>query len=336
MSLHYPWALLLLPLALVPLWLQRQQGQIYSWVALAPKDPLSDMISLLLRYLAVAIIACMVFALAGPQGAATHLQRTGKGAQIVLVIDRSASMDDPFAGAGLDSDARNIGETKARAAKRLITRFVNERKDDMVGVVTFSNSAMHVIPLTQSREAIHAAISAAGGSGLLQTNIGAGLTSGVAMFEKMPDSGSRAIVLLSDGAGRITPKAKQKISDWMARQHVNLYWIVLRQPDGISIFNTSYQLSSDYQTKDGLEPAEIELHKFFQTLKVKYQAYEAEDPKTLQSAIHDINLREKNPIRYNVNIPGRDYSPYFIILAACLIALLLLIKFMGIRSWQQA
>lgn len=327
MSFTYPWALLLLPLALLPLWLNRQQGRVYSWMGIVPEDRLSDIAGLLLRYLSVAIIASMVVALSAPHGAIGSVELTGKGAQVVLVIDRSASMDDPFAGAGLDG---NIGETKAAAAKRLITRFVRERKADMVGVATFSNSAMHVIPLTQRREAIYAAINAAGGSGLLQTNIGAGLTSGVVMFEKTPDSGSRAIILLSDGAGRISPKAKQKISDWLVRQHVNLYWIVLRQPDGISIFNTAYQAKDG--AEDGIEPAEIELHKFFQTLKTKYRAYEAENPKALQSAIEDINLREKNPIRYFEKVPGKDYSSYFVVSATLMIGLLLLIKFLGIRS----
>jgi mxaC protein len=328
MNFAYPWALVLLPMALIPLWLNRQEGRAYSWMGIVPKDSLSDIASLLLRYLSVAIIASMILALAGLHGPISQIERAGKGAQTVLVIDRSASMDDPFAGAGVDG---RIGETKSGAAKRLITQFVNARTDDMVGVVTFSNSAMHVIPLTQSREAIHAAITAAGGSGLLQTNIGAGVTTGVSMFERMPDSGSRAIVLLSDGAGRISPKAKQKISDWMVRQHANLYWIVLRQPDGISIFNPKYQGA----TQDD-EPAEIELHKFFQSLKIKYQAYEAEDPKTLQSAIQDINMRERNPIRYIEKIPGRDYSSFFILLATFMISLLLLIKLLGIKSWQQA
>lgn len=328
MSFAFPWFLLLLPLASLPLWLQRREGRLYSWVALAPQDRVSDIAGLLMRTLSVAILACLVLALAGPHGAERGIKRIGKGAQMVLVIDRSASMDDPFAGS--ESSGR-AGESKSAAARRLITQFVNQRPDDMVGVVTFSNSAMHAIPLTQSRTAIHAAIDAAGGSGLLQTNIGAGLTTGVTMFEKMPDSGSRAIMLLSDGAGRISPKAKQKIADWLARQHVNLYWIVLRQPDGISIFNPSAQIAND-----GLEPAEIELHKFFQTLKTQYRAYEADNPAALQSAIQDINMRERKPIRYIERIPGRDYTTAFALAAACMIALLLAAKHLGVKSWQPA
>lgn len=326
MNFIQPYALLLLPLALTPLWLNRREGRIYSWVALVPKDLVSDIATWLLRYLAAAILLCMVLALADLHGAIGQILRTGKGAQTVLVIDRSASMDDPFAGAGVDG---HIGESKSSAAKRLISRFVDARKDDMVGIVTFSNSAMHVIPLTQSREAIYAAIAAAGGSGLLQTNIGAGVTTGLAMFDKMPDSGSRAIILLSDGAGEIPARTRQKISDWVVRQHVNFYWIVLREPDGISIFDPKYRNMS------GSVPIEIELHRFFSSLKTKYRAYEAEDPKTLQQAIEDIDLRERQPIRYFEKVPGYDYSRVFIALAISMLSLLLLIKYLGVKSWRQ-
>lgn len=328
MSFEQPWCLLLLPLALVPLWLERREGRLYSWVALAPQDRISDAAGWALRLLSVTSLASLVLALAGPHGPEQQIPRLGKGAQTVLVIDRSASMDDPFAGS---EGSNRAGENKSAAARRLMAQFVDRRPDDMVGVVAFSNSAMHAIPLTQSREAIHAAIDAATSSGLLQTNIGAGITTGVTMFENKPDSGSRAIVLLSDGAGRISPKAKLKIADWLARERVNLYWIVLRQPDGISIFNSNMQLAND-----GLEPAEIELHKFFQTLKTQYRAYEADTPGALELAMRDIDRREKKPIRYTERIPGRDYTDTCAQLAAVLIALLLAAHHPGARTWQAA
>jgi mxaC protein len=199
----------------------------------------------------------------------------------------------------------------------------------MFGMITFSNSAMYVLPLTQNREAILAAIQASGGSALFQTNIGSGLTTGISLFERTPDSGSRALILLSDGAGRMSADTQQKLRDWFYRLHVTLYWIVLREPGGISIFDTTYK-----PPKDSLPPPEIELNDYFKTLKSPFHAYEAEDPKTLALAIDDINQKEKKPIRYLEQIPGRDFSQHCYAAAALMIALLLGVKFLEVRSWH--
>jgi len=321
-----PWLLFLLPLALLPLWLERQHSRTYSWLQLLPRDPLSDLLGLLLKVLAALALFFIILGIAGPRTAQQRVERVGEGAQLALVIDRSASMDDPFSGSVTNGRA---GETKSAAASRLITQFVKARKNDMFGMITFSNSAMYILPLTQNREAILAAIQASGGSALFQTNIGSGLTTGVSLFERMPDSGSRAVILLSDGAGRMTADTQQKIRDWFSRLHVTLYWIVLRQPGGISIFDTSYK-----PPKDTLPPLEIELNDFFKTLKSPFHAYEAEDPKTLAQAIDDINQKEKKLIRYLEQIPGRDFSQHCYAAAALMIALLLGVKFLEVRSWH--
>lgn len=321
------WVLFLLPLALLPLLLERSHSRAYSWTALLPRDRLSDLIGLLLKILAALALLLIIFGIAGPHSAAQQVERVGEGAQIVLTIDRSASMDDPFSGSTVNNG--RAGESKSAAAKRLITDFINQRKNDMFGMVTFSNSAMYVMPLTQSREAILAAVDAAGGPGLFQTNIGSGLTMSLGMFDKAPDSGARAIILLSDGAGRIGSDAQQKIKDWLERLHITLYWIVLRQPGGISILDPNY-----HPPEDGPLPPEIELHAFFKKLRSGYQPYEADDPQSLALAMDDINHKEKRPIRYLEQIPGRDYTSHCFALAALLIALLIGIKLMEVRSWR--
>lgn len=320
------WILFLLPLALLPLLLERTHSRTYSWVSMLPRDRLSDLTGILLKILAVLALLFIVLGMAGPHTAAQQVERIGEGAQIVLTIDRSASMDDPFSGSMVSGRA---GETKAGAARRLITDFVNQRKNDMFGMVTFSNSAMYVMPLTQSREAILAAIDAAGGPGLFQTNIGSGLTSALGMFERTPDSGSRALILLSDGAGRMGGNAQQKIRDWMERQHVTLYWIVIRQPGAISIFDEEFKPKEDEPL-----PPSIELNQYFKTLRTPYQAYEAEDPQSLALAIEDINRKEKKPIRYLEQIPGHDFTTHCFAIAALMIGLLLGIKLIEVRTWR--
>ena len=124
--------------------------------------------------------------------------------------------------------------------------------------------------------------------------------------------------MLSDGGGRIDANTQQKIKDWFDRLHLSLYWIVLHQPGGISIFDTNFK-----PVEDRALPAEIELYEFFKTFKTPFKAYEAEDPKSLQLAMNDINNREKKPIKYYQKIAGTDYSNACFIIAAIMISLLL-------------
>jgi mxaC protein len=325
MSFSTPWVLWLLPLAVLPLILERVHSRNYSWLEMLPGDPLSDLIGFVLKALAVLTLLFIIVGLADPHSKQQYVERVGVGAQIALVLDRSASMDDPFVGS---NDGR-VGETKSVAASRLITDFVKSRKNDMFGMITFSNSAMYVLPLTENREAIIAAVQATAGNALFQTNIGSGLTSGAGLFDNVPDSGSRAMILLSDGAGRIDANTQQKIRDWFDRFHISLYWIVLRQPGGLSIFDTTFK-----PREDAALPPEIELNEFFHTLKSPFHAYEAEDPKSLALAMNDINQREKKPIRYLERIPGNDYANHCFLLAAVMVGLLLSVKYLEVRTWH--
>lgn len=329
MVFSHPWLLWLLPLAVLPLLLQRAHAKHYSWVDMLPKDPLSDAIGLILKLLAVLTLLFIVLGLAAPHTTETKVERIGIGAQIALVLDRSASMDDPFSGTTDASGNTTVGETKSVAAARLITDFVKSRQQDMFGIITFSNSAMYVLPLSENKKAVIAAVQATGGNALFQTNIGSGLTSSAGLFDKIPDSGSRAVILLSDGAGRIDADTQQKIKDWFDRMHISIYWIVLRQPGGLSIFDTTYKPAEDQPL-----PPEIELYEFFKTLKTPFKAYEAEDPKSLQLAMNDINNREKKPIKYFEKIPGHDYSNACFMIAALMIGLLLVVKHLEVRTWH--
>ena len=326
MGFVHPLVLWLLPLALLPILLERSNTRTYSWVDMLPPDPLSNLIGLLLKILAAISLFCIILGLAGPQSLEQKVERIGIGAQIGMVIDRSASMDDPFSGGTAEG---RVGETKSVAAARLMTDFVNTRKNDMTGVITFSNSAMYVLPLTESREAILAAIKATAGNSLFQTNIGGGLTSAVGLFEKVPDSGSRAIILISDGAGRVSAEVQQKLRDWLQRYNISLYWIVLRQPGGVTIFDPKYEVHYEAAL-----PTEVELYYYFKLLRSPFHAYEAEDPKSLAAAIADINQKEKKPIKYMEKIPGHDFTQLCYLIAALMIALLLSVKYLELRTWK--
>lgn len=316
-----PWVLVFLPLIFVPYWLKGHQGKNYTWLEMLPEDKLSDRLNLAVKVITSLLLACILIALANPRGHDEKVTRVGKGAQTVLVIDRSVSMDHPFAG----DNSGNVAEIKSVAARRIITQFIDSRPDDMMGVVGFTNSALYGVKITTNRDAIHSAIIAATSPSLNQTNIGAGLTEGVGLFDNIENSGSRAIILLSDGAGKLSPRVKYLLSERLKKRKLSIYWIMLREPGEPSIF------SKDEYAEDRV-PNSIVLHKYFQALNLTYKAYEADNPETLQSAISDINAREKKAIKYVETIAGYDYSLVFIIAAWILSLFLLVIKNLTIND----
>ncbi len=296
----------------------------YSWLMMLPQDRLSRFMDYGLKTLMTALLLTILLALIHPHGPEKVVQRVGKGAQIAMVIDRSVSMDHPFAG---DVTSGSAGEIKSTAARRLITKFIDSRPDDMMGVVGFSNSALYGVKITNNRDAIHAAINAATSPSINQTNIGAGLTKGVTLFDDIESTGSRTIVLLSDGAGKLSPRVKATLQASLKKNNLALYWIVLRQPDDVSIFSKN-------QYDEERVPTAIALHRYFKSINIKYQAYEADNPDTLQSAIQDIGNRENKTIQYPMIIPGRNFSQDFAMLALALGCLVLVLKNLRIYSWK--
>jgi mxaC protein len=189
----------------------------------------------------------------------------------------------------------------------------------MMGVVGFTNSALYGVKITDNRDAIHAAIVAATSPSLNQTNIGAGLTEGVGLFDQIENSGSRAIILLSDGAGKLSPRVKYLLSKRLIERKLSIYWIMLREPGEPSIF------SKDEYEEERM-PNAVVLHKYFQGLGLTYKAYEAENSESLQTAIRDIDSREKKTIKYTETIAGYEYSKVLIVIALVVVLLILMIK----------
>ena len=95
-GLAHPLALLLLPLALLPLARPSGRSLPYSSLALLPPDRASSVIDTALRAAAALAVAAIVVGLAGPYRPEYEVERVGQGAEIVLLLDRSRSMDQSF------------------------------------------------------------------------------------------------------------------------------------------------------------------------------------------------------------------------------------------------
>lgn len=336
MNVHFsePWLLLLLPFALLP-WL-RPTGQLltYSWLEVVPRDTLSEWLSRLLRVLATLAIAATAVGVAGPYRAEEPVERIDKGAEIVLLLDRSRSMDQPFAGrapsAALTEGFATHAESKGMVARRLLARFAENRGHDLIGMVAFSTLPIRIIGFTQKQEIIQAAIHAGDvGRGLADTDIGRGVFSALSFFAHRPYNGSRIIVMVSDGGARLDPDTRERITHLMRRERVAFYWLYLR-----SFRSPGLLADSSLAPEDQDVVPEHFLHKFFQSMGTPYRAYEAENPEALEQAIGDVNRLENLPIRYRDVLPRHDLAGACYAVALLCALGLLGARFLELRQWH--
>ena len=239
LGVTHGWALALLPLAALPLLRPPSAAISYSWLGLIPEDPVSRWLDRALRAAGALTIASLALAASGLHRPAYEVERIGRGAHMVLLVDRSTSMDRPFAMQGIvDPAAQGGRRSKGEVARRLLSEFVAERHDDLFGMVVFSTFPIPVLGLTDHHEVVAAAIAAGNvGRGLAETDIGSGLEQALEYFEGQPYTGARIVVLVSDGAGEIGLTARLRIAHLMRRLRVSLYWIYIRSAYGPVIFD---------------------------------------------------------------------------------------------------
>jgi mxaC protein len=333
-SFAQPWALALLPLALLPFLRAGRQVIGYSWLNMIPPDRWSTLAGALYRVLAAATIVLVVLGLAAMTRGETKVERLGQGAEIVLLLDRSRSMDQSFYTETRVEDLRPTlasptRESKTSVARRLLSQFISKRPDDLFGMVIFSTLPIEVLDFTQKQEVIQSAIAAsAAGKGIGDTDLGLGLERALSLFEGRPYTGSRIILLVSDGGAHLDVETRERLMRQFKQNRVSLYWIYIRS------FRSPGLLAEedvDAQTADTVP--EHFLHQYFSAIGTPYRAYEAENSEALQKAIDDVNRLERLPIQFTEVLPRRDLSQWCYGAALACALSLLAMKLTEVRRW---
>jgi len=329
LEIEHALVLLALPLCLLP-WLGRPPAAIrYSALMLIPRDRVSGAMETALRVAGSALIAALVVGLSGPFLPARQIERIGEGAQIVLLLDRSRSMDQPFGGQPFDNPLERRGfESKGAVARRVLARFVAGRRSDQYALLVFSAQPIQVLPLTDKTEPIRAAITAGNvGRGLTDTDVGSGIIAAAKLFDERPYTGSRLVLLISDGGARLDLATRQRIAALLEHNRVALYWIYISSRN-----SPGPGSAAESRAWDETAPART-LHAFFETLKTPYRVFDAEDPDALATAIAEVNRLQSLPIRTLDVVPRQDVAGACFALALAVLCALALVELLEKKRW---
>jgi mxaC protein len=287
-----------------------------------------------------------VLALAGPYRPQFSVERVGRGAQTVLLLDRSLSMDQPFFPANASGPYFSIRSPgpKERVARSFLAQFVKQRPADLFGMIVFSTFPIPVLPFTRKPDLIQAAIRSGDvAHGLAETDVGAALLSAAGMFDNQPYSASRVILFVSDGGAELDSDMRLRIRNALKQNRIALYWIYLRsfRSPGLSltakepVAGTPAEPSGDASNSDSSSQGvpERSLNAFFSTLPTAYRAYEADSPRALQSAIADVDRLENLPIHYREQVPRKDLTSASLRWALAGTLILLAGALLEVKSW---
>lgn len=293
MEFAHPWALALLPLALVPiLWRRRRTALRFSSFRALPPDPLSRALELAERTLGVLFVTAAALAVSGPRTTPHPTEEWTRGARLVFVVDQSASMFSPWSG------APEPATTKIAVAKEAIREFVDRRRSDEVALIGFGKATILYAPPTADRGRFLETL------GLLQTDLGDtvidnALLRALRLLDGDEDGSAReAVVLLSDGAGRM--REPEAIAQEFRAAGVGVYWLRIEGGGG----------------------ADEKMHAFMDILGARGRTFVVGEVNELPQALETIGRIESRLLRAEGWTEGRTWTTAF--RTASLAALLLL------------
>lgn len=250
------------------------------------------------RLLAVTLL---VVALARPQRGLANAAAAGNGIDVVLAFDVSASMTLPY--------ARN--QTRLDAAKDVLSRFVETRRNDRVGLVVFQATALTLSPLTTDYNAVAEDVRNADRVHLADgTAIGLAIAGSVDLL-RGSSAASRIVILLTDGENnqtQIEPLAAARIAETLG---VRVYTVGVGGGSGMpgpALFTVDEQALREISRVTG----------------GTYNR--AEDPAALQRTYEDVDRLEKSRLPGNRFTRFDEWSPYVLVAAAVLLTLELALR----------
>jgi Ca-activated chloride channel family protein len=165
--------------------------------------------------------ALMMIGMARPRLAHGRTDVTANGIDILLGLDVSGSMQ------ALDFKMGGHRVNRIDVVKSVVSKFVDERQDDRIGIVAFAGAPYLISPLTLDHDWLQQNLERVGVASVDDgTAIGSAIATGVNRLRESPAK-SKIMILLTDGmnnAGKISPMAAAEAAKAMG---VKIYTIAV-------------------------------------------------------------------------------------------------------------
>lgn len=331
----YPWvlagfvpALLLLYYAL---YCKKQPGIVVSELPIAADRTRRQLkVPVITAILFALSTLLIVLALARPRLGDEKLILRNKGIDIMMVLDLSGSMqaiDIPnnIIGAKNLERALTSGTLKTRleVAKTELTRFIQSRPNDRIGLIGFAEFGYTLSPPTLDHSWLIAAMEP-----LTPGVIGnaTGIASPVASaVRRLADSSAprRVLVLFTDGKNNVTHRLTPLATAELAKEkNVTIYTVGIGN-------NNAYMLQEGFFGRKQFVryPGEFD-EKLLQDMAAVTggKFFRAEDEKALNQVMDEINSLEKTNFEQPRYIEYREFAPALALAAALLLLLAIVCK----------
>ena len=207
--LHWYW-LLLIPVVSYLILSGKNKGKLkFSSVQLIKQSGASGTIKHKIgKFVLLLGISLLLIGLARPQSGAEQRNVQQSGVDIVLALDASDSMKS------VDFEPNRL-----EVAKEVITKFIDGRPHDRLGLVAFSGTAFTKLPLTLDHRMVRRSLQKLTADDISKegTAIGMGVSVAVNRLKKS-EAESKVIILVTDGennVGQVNPETAARLAKKM-------------------------------------------------------------------------------------------------------------------------
>jgi len=183
--------------------------------------------------LSLLVLATLLIGIAAarPLHIRSWAKRYSEGIDILICLDLSESME-----------ATDLVPTRLVAAKSVIREFIEKRKDDRIGIVTFGGEAVTRAPLTKDHDFLLAQVEALQLRELKQgTAIGNGLANSIGRL-RHSESKSKVIVLLTDGDNNVGAVNPITAANLARQEGIKIYAIGMGKEDRVVVPIYAYDM----------------------------------------------------------------------------------------------